>query len=310
MSCDAMLARSKDGVNSVETINGRASRARLAFVAGIGGIAEIVAPCALKQIAAGGSHVSQLRRSSGEKRFGKNCEILLDSFIVCQIAIANHSANFQSAIGCGFDLGERQGIDIHNFLWGLDIQFHQINQRSPTRDKFCFGLRAYCLKRGFYCVGLAELEGFHGVTSVTKSRNVLLRAASGALNRSNNVVVSTAAADISAHTLAHCSIVLAARFFQQRRGGHDLAGGAITALKTVMLQKSGLDGMQFTILGQAFDSGDLVPLMHDGKRQARIYAASVYVHRACAALSVVATLLCARKLKVFAQRIEKSHARL
>lgn len=94
----------------------------------------------------------------------------------------------------------------------------------------------------------------------------LLRATSGALNCSNNVVVSTAAADVSAHTFAHGSVVLAARFFEQRRGGHDLARRAIAALKTVVLQESGLDGMQFAILSQAFDGGDLVSLMHDGKR--------------------------------------------
>jgi len=94
----------------------------------------------------------------------------------------------------------------------------------------------------------------------------LLRAASGALNGSNNVVVSTAAADVSAHTFAHGSVVLAARFFEQRDSGHDLAGRTIAALKTVVLQESGLDGMQFSILGQPFDGGDLVSLMHDGKR--------------------------------------------
>src|ERR1700683_2427699 len=68
--------------------------------------------------------------------------------------------------------------------------------------------------------------------------------------------------------------------------------------------------MQFAVLSQAFDGGDLVSLMHDGKRQARIYAASVYVHCTCAALAMVATFLRAGKLEVFAQRIKKGDARL
>ncbi len=138
----------------------------------------------------------------------------------------------------------------------------------------------------------------------------LLRGASGALNSGNNVVVSTAAADVSAHTFADVSVVRAARFFEQRGSGHDLAGGAIATLKSVMLQEGGLDGMQFAILSQALDGGDLVALVHDGKRQTRIYAPSVYMNRACAALAVIATFLRAGKLKVFAQRIEKSDSRL
>ncbi len=132
----------------------------------------------------------------------------------------------------------------------------------------------------------------------------LLHAASRALNCGDDIVVSTAAADVSAHTFADGSVVLAARFFEQRGSGHDLAGGAIATLKSVMLQESDLDGMQFAILSQALDGGDLVALVHDGKRQARIYAPSVYVQRACAALAVVATFLRAGKLKVFAQRIK------
>src|SRR5580700_8781058 len=80
MRCDAMFACSKDGVDPVKAIDRGASRAGLAFVAGIGGIAKIVTTCALKQIAAGASHVSKLRRSSGEKRFGKNRVTLLDRF--------------------------------------------------------------------------------------------------------------------------------------------------------------------------------------------------------------------------------------
>ena len=56
-----------------------------------------------------------------------------------------------------------------------------------------------------------------------------------------------------------------------------------------MFQKRSLHGMQFTVVGQALDGGDAVALMHDGEGKARIYAASVDVYRAGAALSVIAT---------------------
>ena len=95
-----------------------------------------------------------------------------------------------------------------------------------------------------------------------------LRSASRALNRSNDVVVSAAAADISAHAFAHGSVILPARLFQQRGCGHNLAGGAVAALKPVMFQESGLDRMQIAVLCQTFDGRNSVALMHDGKSQA------------------------------------------
>jgi hypothetical protein len=95
-----------------------------------------------------------------------------------------------------------------------------------------------------------------------------LRSASRTLNRGNDVVVGPTAADISAHTFAHISVILPARFFQQRGCGHNLAGGAVAALKPVMLQESGLDRMQIAVLCQTFDGRNSVALMHDGKSEA------------------------------------------
>src|ERR1700683_1831321 len=95
-----------------------------------------------------------------------------------------------------------------------------------------------------------------------------LRSASRALNRSNDVVVGPTAADISAHTFAHGSVILAARFFQQRGCGHNLAGGAVAALKPVMHQESGLERRQISVLCQTVDGRYSVALMHDGKSEA------------------------------------------
>lgn len=95
-----------------------------------------------------------------------------------------------------------------------------------------------------------------------------LRSASCTLNRSNDVVVGPTAADISAHTLAHGSVILPARFFQQRGCGHNLAGGAIAALKSVMFQESCLNRMKIAVLCQTFDGRNSVALMHDGESEA------------------------------------------
>ena len=75
-----------------------------------------------------------------------------------------------------------------------------------------------------------------------------------------------------------------------------------------MLQESRLYWVKFAILGQAFDGGYLIALVHDRESQARIHAPSVDVNGASAALPVVAAFFCAEKAEVFAQGIQQRDA--
>ena len=61
---------------------------------------------------------------------------------------------------------------------------------------------------------------------------------------------------------------------------------------------------------QPFDGGDLVALMHDGKSQAGIHAAAVDVYRAGAALAVIAALLGAEHVQVFAECVQHRRPRV
>jgi hypothetical protein len=76
-------------------------------------------------------------------------------------------------------------------------------------------------------------------------------------------------------------------------------------LKSVVLQESRLYWVKFAILGQAFDCGYLIALMHDREGEARIHAPSVDVNRASAALPVVASLFGAEKPEVLAQGVQQ-----
>ena len=105
-------------------------------------------------------------------------------------------------------------------------------------------------------------------------------------------------------------VIRAARLFEQRSGRHDLARGAVAALKSVVFDKRSLHRMQRRRCGEAFDGGDLVALMHDRESEAGIYAPAVDVHRARAALAVIAALLRAEEVQVFAQRVEQGDTRL
>ena len=85
-------------------------------------------------------------------------------------------------------------------------------------------------------------------------------------------------------------------------------GGAIPALKSVVLQESRLYRVKFAILRQAFDGGYLIALVHDRESEARIHAPSIDVNGASAALPVVAAFFGAEKAEVLAQGIQQRDA--
>lgn len=56
----------------------------------------------------------------------------LHFFVMCQVAIAHHGANLQSAVAFRFNAVERQSVYIDQQLGALDIEFHQVDQGSAT----------------------------------------------------------------------------------------------------------------------------------------------------------------------------------
>src|SRR5271165_2734836 len=103
----------------------------------------------------------------------------------------------------------------------------------------------------------------------------------------NDVGISGAPANIAAHTLRDLSvgqsrdgrdvrrrIAWPARLVlrQQRDGGANLTGSAITALQSVMADKCGLHRAEIAIFFQTLDGPDLVARMHHGERQATVDA--------------------------------------
>ena len=61
---------------------------------------------------------------------------------------------------------------------------------------------------------------------------------------------------------------------------------------------------------RAFDRRDLVAVVHGGEAQARIHAPAVDMHRARAALAVVASFLRSGQMQVLAEAIEQRRARI
>src|SRR3954469_22127566 len=93
-----------------------------------------------------------------------------------------------------------------------------------------------------------------------------------ALNRSDNVRISAAPADIAAHELLHLAVLRSAGFFQQSHCRHDLTRGAIAALVSVTLHKRLLNRMQVFRLTDTLDGRDLLSAVHRSQAKTRIHS--------------------------------------
>ena len=130
------------------------------------------------------------------------------------------------------------------------------------------------------------------------------------LHGRDDVGVGATAADIAVHGVLDVVIGWTDVLLQDGDGGHDLAGGAVAALVTIVLDERDLHWMKVIGLADAFDRCDLVGAMHHGEGEARVNAAAVDVDRTGSALTMVAALLGAGQVEVFAETIEKSSARV
>ena len=101
-----------------------------------------------------------------------------------------------------------------------------------------------------------------------------------------------------------------ARLFEQRDRRHDLARGAIAALITVAAHERRLHRMQCIGRPQTFDRGDLAAIVQQCQAQARIHAATIYVHGAGAALAMVAAFFRAGQCDRFANAIQERRPRI
>src|SRR3984893_10323476 len=118
--------------------------------------------------------------------------------------------------------------------------------------------------------------------------------------------IGTAPAEISAHAFAHAlGIVAGLTFLDQADRADDLAWRAEAALKAVMCDEGGLDGMERVTLRHALDREDIRTVVTDRESKARIDASSINEDRPRAALAAVAALLGPGQVEAFAKEIEE-----
>src|SRR4051812_18643938 len=122
------------------------------------------------------------------------------------------------------------------------------------------------------------------------------------LHSRDDVRVRAATAKVPAHPFADVGVRLRVTFRDARNRGTDLSGCAVTALKSIVLQKRRLDRMQLIAVRETFDRCDLIALMHDGETETGINPAAVDEHRARSALTVIAAFFRTGELQMFAKR--------
>lgn len=66
--------------------------------------------------------------------------------------------------------------------------------------------------------------------------------------------------------------------------------------------------MEILGLTYSFDGGDSIAIMRDGYSEAGVYTTAIYMHRTCAALTMVAAFFSASQLERLSQEIKKRSA--
>jgi hypothetical protein len=89
-------------------------------------------------------------------------------------------------------------------------------------------------------------------------------------------------------------------FAEHCDGGTNLTRRAIATLKAFVTNESGLQRMQLIAPGQTLDGRDFAAVVNHSQSQTGINPSAVNQHGAGATLSVIATLLCARQVELFA----------
>jgi hypothetical protein len=101
-----------------------------------------------------------------------------------------------------------------------------------------------------------------------------------------------------------------ARLGEHGGGRAELARRAVSALERVVADEGVLQGVHFSVGGQALDGGDGAAVVSHGQGQAGVGPPSVDQHGARAALAVIAALLRSGQAELLAEQVEQGRPRI
>jgi hypothetical protein len=161
MGGDAALARPQHRVDAVVAVQGGAAGAGRALVAGVDGVAEVVAAGALHEVAADRRHVADLRAGAREERLGERRVAPPYGLVVGEVAVAHVGADPHAAAGQGLDLRQRQGVDVDQDGGSLDVELQEVDEGRAAGEELRPAVARHGVDRLVRPRGSGVGEGVH-----------------------------------------------------------------------------------------------------------------------------------------------------
>src|SRR5258706_12120636 len=127
----------------------------------------------------------------------------------------------------------------------------------------------------------------------------------GVLHRADNILVSSATANIAIQSMADLLISRMGIAVQQIHHRDDHTGCAETTLQAVLLTKGILYRMQITIGGDAFNGSNTATICLYCQYCTGFDGNTIHQHGACTALTGITTHISARQSNYFAQEMRE-----
>jgi len=135
--------------------------------------------------------------------------------------------------------------------------------------------------------------------------SLLWHAVRGMLYRADDILISSASANIAIEAMADLLISRMGIAVQQVYHGDDHAGRAETALQAMLLPKGILHGMQVAIGSDAFNRGNAAAVGLHCQDCAGFNCDTIHQHGARTALTGITTYVRARQTDYFAQEMRE-----
>src|SRR5437016_7954781 len=132
----------------------------------------------------------------------------------------------------------------------------------------------------------------------------------GQLDRFEHVLISRAAAGVPSDSFANIFFTRLLVAGEQLGSREHKPRSAISALQTIGLAKSPLNGMKLASAFQSLNRRDLRAISLNSEYGARFHRCAVHQNRARSAISCIAADMCPREIKLLAQEFDQQHARL
>lgn len=169
MGGHAVRGVAEHGVVAVDAVEGPATGARFALVAGLPGVLEVRAAGPLEEVAPGGGHVAELARRAGQQGLGQDGQVAAHRRMRGEVAVAHGRPDPEPAAGQFADGVEGQPADVDEGAGGLHTEFHEVDEIGTAAEEAGVRQREEVVHGVLGAAGPDVTERLHAITSATAS---------------------------------------------------------------------------------------------------------------------------------------------